>query len=161
MKILEERIAAFENEQLLIKRNLQENLELDKELIQIVKELHRTIEENTIKTKQEKSKRNIDDELVTNRKCLEYQVYTNGSIFRVRKKSRDSNNLECDKWNCQCFIGNSLLYKVKENILQRIVWREKQRCNRSYQCKQRNKSWHKPLNKGLTSIFYVYVARRN
>ncbi len=88
MEILEERMAALENEQLLIKRNLQENLEIDKELIQIVKELHRTIEENTIKTKQEKSKRNIDDELVTNRKCLEYQVYTNGSIFRVRKKQR-------------------------------------------------------------------------
>lgn len=87
MEILEERMAALENEQLLIKRNLQENLELDKELIQIVKELHCTIEENTIKTKQEKSKRNIDDELVTNRKCLEYQVYTNGSIFRVRKKA--------------------------------------------------------------------------
>lgn len=44
MENLEKRIATLEKEQLLIKRHLQENLELDRQLIKIVKDLCSNIE---------------------------------------------------------------------------------------------------------------------
>lgn len=44
MENLEEEIATLKKEQLFIKKHLQENVELDKELIKIVKELCSSIE---------------------------------------------------------------------------------------------------------------------